>query len=99
MENIKKRKGRKADDDYLIDHFKLIENPTCGEGSFIFETYGEEYQEVEKWQKEKGDNYVWTIMDCEGGLYAVPGWHYVNRFGYLLAEVPWKEGQRDLKWY
>jgi hypothetical protein len=91
------RKGRPTDFDFLIDTFKPIENPTNGEGSFMFETYGEEYKEVEKWHKEKGNEYVWTILDC-GNLYAAPGWHYVNRYGYLLTTVPWKEGQRDLKY-
>jgi hypothetical protein len=95
---VKKRKGRPTDFDYLVDHFKIINNPTQEEGYYMFETFDEEYEEVKRWHTEKGNNYVWTILDCDGGLYASPGWHFVNRFGYLLAEVPWKEGQRDLKY-
>jgi hypothetical protein len=92
------RKGRPTDFDYLIDTFKPIENPQNEEGSFMFETYGEELEEVVKWHKEKGNQYIWTIVDCDGGLYAIVGYHHVNRFGYLLTTVPWKEGQRDLKY-
>ena len=88
-------KGRKSDFDYLIDKFKPLEDGY--EGSFMFETYGEEYTKVEEYRKEKGDNYIWTILDC-GNMYASPGWHFVNRFGYILATVPWEEGQRDLKY-
>lgn len=91
-------KGRPTDFDFLIDTFKPIENPANGEGSFMYETYGKEYEEVIKWVDYIGNNNVWTIIDSKNGLYATPGWHYVNRFGYLLTTVPWKEGQRDLKY-
>lgn len=35
---------------------------------------------------------LWTIVDGDdGGLYAVSGWHYVNRVGYLITEESWVE--------
>ena len=36
---------------------------------------------------------LWTVVDCDGRLYASAGFHYVNRLGYIRTEVPW--GQTD----
>lgn len=96
MKTLDKRKGRPADFDYFTEHFKPIDNPT--EENYIFETYGEEYEKVLQWGKQKSDNYVWTIIDSNNGLYLVPGWHYIDRFAYILTTIPWKEGQRNLKY-
>ena len=35
--------------------------------------------------------YLWTIVDADGSLYAVSGWHFVNRLGYILTEEAWEE--------
>jgi hypothetical protein len=32
---------------------------------------------------------VWTILDADGKLYVAPGFHHVNRIGYVLCAVPW----------
>lgn len=41
-------------------------------------------------------NYIWTLLEGDTGkLYICPGYHLVNRQGYLLTERPWEEGQRD----
>lgn len=35
---------------------------------------------------------LWTIVDGDdGGLWALSGWHYVNRIGYLITEEDWCE--------
>ena len=34
---------------------------------------------------------VWTIVDCDGQLHVSPGYHFVNRIGYVLCEVPWTD--------
>lgn len=34
---------------------------------------------------------VWTILDCDGGLYVRPGFRLVNRVDYVLCEVPWSD--------
>lgn len=39
--------------------------------------------------KEKGINYVWSILSCDNEeQYIVPGLCVVNREGYILCEVP-----------
>jgi hypothetical protein len=55
----------------------------------LFETYGTEYEYV-KTQAEHQT--VWTILDCDGQMIIAAGLRYVNRFGYLITEVPWETG-------
>lgn len=39
------------------------------------------------------ENHVWTVVesgdDADGNWYAMPGYHYVNRLGYVVTERPW----------
>lgn len=45
-------------------------------------------------------NHVWTVVEGDdGGLYASPGFHIVNKIGYLLTKKPWKSASRDATWY
>jgi hypothetical protein len=47
--------------------------------------------------KDKDVHLVWTVVetgDCDNeSWYALPGFHIVNKIGYLLAEVPWVDGE------
>lgn len=89
---------RKSDYEIFLEKFKPIENPK-EENLFMFETYGEQYQIVENHVKQKGDQYCWTVVDGEkSNLYLIPGWHFVNRLGYVLTTVPFEENQRDYKY-
>lgn len=44
---------------------------------------------------------VWTVVTGDNGedLYASPGYHVVNREGYLVTEVPWTTGDEIVCWY
>lgn len=42
--------------------------------------------------------HLWTIVDADGSLYAVSGWHFVNRVGYILTEEAWEE-ESEAVWY
>lgn len=43
---------------------------------------------------------VWTVVEGDDeGLYASPGFHIVNKIGYLLTKKPWKSAARDAIWY
>jgi len=38
------------------------------------------------------DRTLWTLIDPmldSGATFWVPGFHYVNRVGYIFTEVPW----------
>ena len=58
------------------------------EGLFLFETYGNDLEEVLKMHK-KHPNRVVTILDV-GDLYCSLGFQQVNRLGYILLEKPVK---------
>lgn len=48
--------------------------------------------------------HVWTVVEAEDDdgrqhLIACPGFHVVNRIGYLLTERPWVTGDEDAYWF
>ena len=55
-----------------------------GEG-IMFETYGEEV----KFVKSQNPNNIWTYVDGDSNSsLIISGWHFVNRLGYFITEVP-----------
>lgn len=50
----------------------------------LFETYGEDLSHV----KETLPDFIWTVIEGDEGMSIVSGYHYVNRFGYLITEMP-----------
>lgn len=49
-----------------------------------------------QWEREdsmkEDPRHVWTVVEGDdGGLYATPGFHYVNRLYDLVTEVPWED--------
>jgi hypothetical protein len=55
----------------------------------MLETFGEEL-EVAKAAYAADPRTVWTVVDSDDGdgLVVVPGWHHVNRQGYIVCETP-----------
>ncbi len=49
--------------------------------------------------KDQPINHVWKILesgDCDDhSIYASPGFHIVNRIGYVLTKEAWVNGERD----
>lgn len=44
--------------------------------------------------------HVWTIVDADDdNLYALAGYHVVNRVGYIVTEVPWEHGDEEGVWF
>jgi hypothetical protein len=55
-------------------------------GGYMFETYGDEEQYIKTYPDP---NCIWTYADGDdGGTYIFNGWHFVNRIGYFITEVP-----------
>ena len=51
----------------------------------MFETFGDELEYVQA----TDNHYIWTYGDGDdGGGYIWSGWHFVNRLGYFITEVP-----------
>ena len=76
--------------DAWVDTFKPIKNKISkysDDNLIHFETYGEEFEFV-----QKADNkYIWTEVDGDEGTYIVAGYHFVNRIHYYITENPWED--------
>lgn len=57
----------------------------------MFETYGEEVEYVIK----QDPKHIWTWIQGDMSDLIVAGYHYVNRLGYYITELPW-ENEYDL---
>jgi hypothetical protein len=68
--------------------YKPIKNHIDTNASFdgyMFETYDEEVEFV----KSQDPAHIWMYGDGDdGGGYIWNGWHFVNRIGYFITEVP-----------
>lgn len=76
--------------DDFAEKYKPIQNTVTNRDEFngwLFETYGEDNLHIGKLTKESPNN-VWTLLDVDGDLVIVSGWHYVNRLGYFVSEIP-----------
>ena len=71
------------------EKFKPIKNHLVNDpDQQMFETYGEEVEFVISKVEE---NKVWTWADGDYCSYVSNGYHYVNRIGYYVCEVPYDE--------
>ena len=54
-----------------------------------------EFEEV----RDQPPNHVWTVVetgdDRDGNWYAEPGFHIVNKIGYVMTRKPWVDETRD----
>ena len=61
----------------------------------MLETYGKDLDKA----KLTDPNHIWTIVDGDNGLnYICPGFHFVNRVGYLQTLKPWKSEEENFLW-
>lgn len=49
------------------------------------------------------DPWVWTVVETGDPIndswYALPGFHIVNKVGYLRSETPWTDGDMEAVWF
>ena len=49
--------------------------------------------------RNKPPKHVWTIVDsgddADGNWYALPGFHIVNKLGYVMTRKPWSDATPD----
>jgi hypothetical protein len=79
-------------EDEWYETYKPIQNHIDDNASWsgtMFETYGEEVDFVEA----TPENLVWTLVEVDGKGIVVNGYSYVNRLGYFVCEVPWKDNE------
>jgi hypothetical protein len=59
---------------------------------WMYETFEEEYEYVMS-VHEKEPGRVWTVLSGDEYLIGfASGWHWVNRIGYIITEVPVEDG-------
>lgn len=70
--------------------YKPVQNHICPNASYdgtMFETYGEEHH----WVTAQEDQHIWTLIDEDGEMFILEGYHWVNRLGYFITEVPYDQ--------
>lgn len=75
--------------DEFQERYKPQQNTTTKREEFngwLYETYGEDEQFIFEFAKAHPDR-VWTILDV-GYICIGNGMHHVNRFGYIITEMP-----------
>lgn len=85
----------KMTEDEFYAQFNCVKNHIDTNASFdgcMFETYGAELEHVQgRLKDDVMKRTIWTIIEVEGKFYYVSGYHFVNRFGYLITEEFIKE--------
>lgn len=56
----------------------------------MFETYGKDLKHVVDIANRDGQR-VWTMVDEDGGMMLVAGYHLVNRIYYIITNEPWED--------
>lgn len=56
-----------------------------GHDGTLWEPHGVELNFV----RNQHENRVWTLMEEDGKMFIVTGFHFVNRVGYFVTERPW----------
>jgi len=70
------------------EQFKPIKNSvSIYRDTHMFETYGEELEFVQK----QDPKHIWTESQIDYGFVTSEGYHFVNRMGYYITEVPWED--------
>jgi hypothetical protein len=93
------KKFIKLTEDEFYERFNPIKNhfyknpEDCSYDGCMFETYGQELDYITELINDGGKASVWTIEEVEGRFYFVSGYHFVNRFGYLVTNEPVPENE------
>ena len=82
-------------EDSFMDDYKPITHSQ--DGDMVIQSI----QEAQDRLKALGltDDHIWTITESEESLFASPGFHVVNRIGYVITERPAKSDVVDAIWH
>ena len=81
-----------------IEDFNPLKNHLNPDAPFdgcMYETYGPELEYVIA-QPIEQINHLWTIIEGDIHTWFAPGYHLVNRLGYIITQIPWQDGQEDI---
>lgn len=78
----------------FLNHFYNDEDGCTWNGE-MYETFGQELEYVEMVAKDPVlRKMLWTILesDSDENVFIIQaGYHYVNRYGYLITAEPWED--------
>ena len=85
--------------DHFVDPFvrlryTLVQNrfdPFSALDGCVFGSVSEEMETVRNAPSEN----LWTLIESDGLWWILPGFHYVNRLGYLLTNEPRKYDEQE----
>lgn len=77
--------------DEWLEKYKPIENTITRRE--IFDNYGfETFDKDVEFVKQHQIQNIWTVVDGDSGeFWIIPGFRFVNRFAYMITEIPWEE--------
>ena len=78
----------------FLNHFYNDEEG-CGWSGCLYETYGQELDYIHVMAQDPVlSKRVWTIFESEldDNVFIIQaGYHYVNRYGYIITAEPWED--------
>jgi hypothetical protein len=86
--------GEYPDFDDFRERYTLVKNPydtSAALGGCAFGWFGDEWATIQKVVPEN----LWTLIECEDLWWISPGFHYVNRLGYLVTNERRGEDERS----
>jgi hypothetical protein len=71
----------------------------CSDEDGVMETFGVDLERVVA-HNETNPRKVWTIVDHDegDGFVIIAGYHYVNRFLYLISNEEWEDEYEEYEW-
>jgi|DEB0MinimDraft_12_1074336.scaffolds.fasta_scaffold01004_2 hypothetical protein len=86
-------------EDEFLEKYKPIQNHMVEDAPFdgcMYETYGEELEFIREVSQESHS--VWTILENDNGdFFYSSGYHFVNRYGYLVTEIAWEHDNIEVE--
>lgn len=83
----------------FLNHFYNDEE-SCGWSGCLYETFSQELDYIHMMAQDPVlSKRVWTILesDSDDNVFVIQaGYHYVNRYGYLITAEPWEDEE---EWY
>jgi hypothetical protein len=83
-----------------VKRFKPIRNDLNPQGSYngyMFETFGKELDAVVKYLNDNKRFQIWTLIAEDDHLWIANSYHFVNRVGYFITEVPYEDSGETIE--
>lgn len=87
-------------DDFLLKYHP-VKNHLYEDAAYdgcMFETYGEQLEYVLSTHQHSPQN-IWTLVEGENNdMWLSPGYHYIDRLGYMITKEPIDRNELDIEY-